>query len=290
MLSNPPWADNALKLNWSLIETIARERGLPLPANSGNWKFKELGCGHYGCVISTSDPGIVFKLTSDPTEAEFIKLAEPLGWPDGIVKYHAIAPLPFTFRKRKVFAIWREAAHEVGRLDPGGFAGRKDYDARMRHDFAVNLNRFKDHAARFRDQLKAAKDPVALLKSSKENAEKWAWDTVGVEDASGVDEYGKGASVRRAHGFGRRMYGIIERQTGARKLAASWRACWIVAEQMDSSPESDLVGGAFMFYMENGFLLADVHTGNVGKANREDYKPGQGPWVITDPGHVVVLG
>lgn len=268
MIENPPWADRALKLNWDAVEAA----GLPLPVRSSQkWKFEELGCGHYGCVMETSDPTIVFKLTSDPTEAEFIQLAKPLGWPNGIVRYYAIMPLDFTFRRRTVYAIWREAAFDVGGLQPRYGFDRQDYELRSRQDFTHNLTAFKENAARFRDQLKRSKKPDALWAEAK-RLEQWAWNNVGLEDAQG------------AWGFR-----YINNQRGAYRLAASYRACAVIAETMEHTYLSDLVGGAFSFYMDNGFLLADVHAGNVGRVNREDYDPGEGPWVITDPGHVVVL-
>jgi len=106
--------------------------------------------------------------------------------------------------------------------------------------------------------------------------EDWAWDNITLEDAQGVAGW--------AHEF---TFSAINNYKGAYRLAASWRACAIIAEMMENTYLSDLVGGAFSFYMERGFLLADVHAGNVGRVDREDYGPGI--WVITDPGHVVVL-
>ncbi len=37
-----------------------------------------LGCGHYGCVMSTDDPNVVIKITRDPTEAPVIKIIKEL--------------------------------------------------------------------------------------------------------------------------------------------------------------------------------------------------------------------
>jgi len=281
MIENPPWSDRALKQNWGAIKTAAYSQGLPMPEGDiERWKFEELGCGHYGCVIDTEDPGIVFKLTSDPTEAEFIQLAEPLGWPEGIVKYYAIVPLDFTFRKRTVFAIWREEAFDVGQLSPGYGADNRDYEVRLRREFELQLLRYKDHAARFRDGFKKSKDPQALLEKSKQ-LEDWAWDYISEYSDMAVD--GRPSSP---YGNYPRNYSI-DNFRGAERMALSWRACQYIAEMMGSTDMMQYVGEAFGFYMDNGFLLADVHIGNVGKVAREDYyKP---IWVITDPGHVVVL-
>ena len=134
---------------------------------------------------------------------------------------------------------------------------------------------FKDNAARFRDALQRSKDPSGLLEESKRH-EQWAWDYVGEDEAYGEDI-----------GYGHYEYRFMDGLRGGQRMAASWRACQYIAEIMGSTDTMYLVGNAFEFYMDNGFLLADVHTGNVGKVRREDYS--DGIWVITDPGHVVVL-
>jgi hypothetical protein len=273
--ANPPWANRALKQSWPTIESA----GLPLPVMSGKWKFEELGCGHYGCVIPTTDESIVFKLTSDPTEAEFIQLAAPLGWPDGIVTYYKIIELDFTYRKRTVFAIWRQAAFNVGELLRGiGYRRRSDmdYEDRARHEFADHLVAFSVHAGTYRDILKRSKNAQKLFNESQRYIQ-WAWDNFSTDEAKG--EIGGPLGVRHWPAF--------SHYRGAYKLAALWRACEVMAELMEHTYLSDNVGGALGFYMENKFLLADVHLGNIGQVKHEDYDGMY--WAITDPGHVVVL-
>lgn len=277
MQSNPPWADRALKTHWDLISVMAQENDLPMPAQRTGWKFEELGCGHYGCVLPTEDDDIVFKLSSDPTEANFINLAGPLGWPEGIVEYYGVLELDFTYRRRPVVAIWREAAFEVGKLDPPYNYDRKDYEMRSRKEFTNNLIRFRDHAARFRDQIQRSKDPNKLW-TELENWSDWAWQHVGIDEAQGKSQYG-----------GLIRYSFFDYLRGGQKLAASLRACQIIAEFMENTYLSDKVGAALRFYLDNGFLLADVHLGNVGKVHRKDEYGEEKPWVITDPGHVLVL-
>jgi len=262
---NPPWADKAMKKSWDQLKSS----GLPLPIVPRGWKFEDLGCGHYGCVFATEELGVVFKLTSDPTEARFIQLAKPLGWPEGIVEYYGIVELDFTFRTRTVFAVWREEAYSVGKLDNLRY-DPNDYESRSQRAFSTHLDRFRAHAARFRDTFKRSKDPQKLLRETR-RLEEWAWRRVDEEMAYGM--YG---------------YRAFDRLRGAERAAASWRACEYIAEMMENTYLSGLVGGAFKFYMDHGFLLADVHLGNVGQVKRdEDYTTM--PWVITDPGHVVVV-
>jgi hypothetical protein len=202
-----------------------------------------------------------------------------LGWPTGIVEYFAIEPLDFTYRRRQVFAIWREEAFDVGQLEPGYYADKKDYDVRLRREFVLQLLRYKDHAGRFRDALKRSKDPRGLLEQSKE-LEVWAWNYIAENSDSAV--LGRSTSQ---YGNYPRAYSISHFR-GAERMALSWRACQYTAEMMGSTDMMQYVGEAFEFYMDRGFLLADVHTGNVGRVEREDWSP---IWVITDPGHVVVL-
>lgn len=270
MRENPPWADKALRQEWDRIAEV----GLPMPLRGARGKFEELGCGHYGCVMPTNDDRVVFKLTSDPTEAEFIKLAQPLGWPDGIVRYYGVQEIDFQYRRRQVFAVWREAAHNVGKLQLWG-GWKDDYDKRSQLEFASNLARFQELAARVRNALLKAKDASVLWDKAKD-LEDWAWRSVSSDDAMGTMTAGRRFVF---HGLGR--------YKGAHNVAASWRACAIIAELMENTYLSDSVGGAFTFYMEHKMLLADVHAGNVGQVEREDY--GDPIWVITDPGHVIVL-
>ena len=70
---------------------------------------------------------------------------------------------------------------------------------------------------------------------------------------------------------------------GAMRLAMALRLCELIAELMQNTDGSDLLGDALGHYLDKGILLADVHGHNVGKVERT---PG---WVITDPGHAVGL-
>jgi hypothetical protein len=86
-----------------------------LPINGGSEQFTELGCGHYGCVLPTSDPNVVLKVTTDDTEAEFSELAYTLVAPI-CVTYHRTIHLDTKHQNRNVYLLWRDAAHNVGKL------------------------------------------------------------------------------------------------------------------------------------------------------------------------------
>jgi hypothetical protein len=266
-IDNPPWSDKLIEANRAEIESS----GLPVPTTV------ELGTGNYGAVYETDDPGVVFKVTSDPTEAKFIRAATPLGFPDGIVEYKAIIDFEGTFRRRGTYGIWREAAISVG-IPYLNWGKSSDYEDRSLKAFSDFLRHFKQNAAFARDTLKRAKDPAKTYAEAK-RFEQWAYENVGIEETVTREV----AGVYGTHNY------YASKFKGAQRVAVGLQACVVIAQNMEHTYLSDLVGGALTFYLENGILLADVHGDNVGRVDREDYDEGQGPWVITDPGHAVFL-
>lgn len=87
--------------------------------------FENFGCGLFGCVLPTSAPGVVFKITADPSEIVYIeevytdKERFTAGPPEGVTKFLFYLPFPenITYQRQPVYAVWRE---EVQR--PGGLA------------------------------------------------------------------------------------------------------------------------------------------------------------------------
>jgi hypothetical protein len=71
----------------------------------------------------------------------------------------------------------------------------------------------------------------------------------------------------------------------AQRVAICLVACEYIAQNMASEPFFTEVGAALEYYQDEGMLLADVHTANIGTAEREDGKI----VVIRDPGHAVPL-
>ena len=128
MRANPPWANRILNENWKTIEKeVGRASWMPKIAEGSSKKrtFAELGCGHYGCVFATSEPGLVFKISTDSSEIDFVKAAIKLGdWPTGIVRYHAVLDVEGSHRKRQAFVVWREEAFDIGKLGPGSGSAR----------------------------------------------------------------------------------------------------------------------------------------------------------------------
>lgn len=253
--SNPPWADSILKAAYPAIQAAAPKSALPIPEeridqSSGRKKigWREYGTGHYGTVYPTNSPGLVMKLTSDPTEAAFV--AAYLSLParnrsNGIVNYHAVYRVPGVLKsKRPVFVIWRDEAVHVG------------IDALERWVHSSNNVPYHErslrHVAKYLNDAKTAANKIrTLLKKS-------------VTTASGA----------------RRRELLIERFTDEFTMATS---------EMQNEPLGNYVGEAMSMLLDQGLLLADVHTGNIGMPTGDVEEQIGETCIITDPGHAVAL-
>lgn len=263
--------------NWTLLTAHVEPALLPV-AERGRRKvsIQAFGCGVYGCVAPTSTDGVVFKLTTDPSEIEFIQAAIKIGeWPDGIVRYHRVLKLQGVYHGREAYAIWREAAYNVGE---GWFAKaiKDDYARYERNRFMKRLEEFKGCASYIREAIargRKAVDEVARLND-------WAWNNISEEDL----EWKPFPSGR---GYDVWQMSFVARHKGAYRYAAAWRLVHIIAEMMGSEPGGYKVGEALQFYLERGMLLCDVHANNIGEVRREDYR--EPVLAITDPGHLVVV-
>ena len=265
-LGKTPWIDRTASALWSRIvaaspkpEWVPRQEG----SRGSKVHVEELGCGHYGCVMPTNDPEVVCKITSDVTEATFVVAAATLRGepPEGIVRYLGIYQLPEKHRGRDTFILWREAALSVGLP---GFYSR---DFRVKN-LATALYDFKTLANLARETLKGSANRDALLEEARKNEDR-AWDICG--GFAPLSEFGPAGEK------------LAKRFKGALRLAVTLRLCDIQTELMENTDGSDTVGSALRYYLQEGILLADVHTGNVGTVERTS------GGVITDPGHAVGL-
>ena len=254
-----PWVDRILSQSMDRIMRVAPREALPILVPGEDAVFEEYGCGHYGCVLPTSRPDVVIKLTTDQTEAEFVSLI--LGDPNfedidlqGLVRYYALVRLKGVKHKGKpVYAIWREAANDVG------FASVLYQQAR--HPWVGLLLRFLELAHNIRFYI---------------NPPKSGW------------------KKRRAKVLELRDRAEMVSDSDPKwlknplKSAVSLIQATYAAQEMSSTQISYLVGLTLWELLESGVLLADVHTQNIGKVIRTDY--GDEPIVvITDPGHMVIL-
>jgi hypothetical protein len=258
LVSNPPWSDDLIESNYDEIE----DASLPMPDMD-----RELGVGHYGAVYATDDDSIVFKVTSDPSEGEFIKAASLLDWPEGIVKYKAIIDFEGIHEDRPTFGIWREAAFNVGLPQRGGWD--KSAEAEELHKFSTQLGAFQTTAKNARYALLTlSKDPSATVEEARELKD-WA-------------EKKRGLYYRMNMEGPMKFYA-----SPAQRLALSINWGRHELGLLSMNPSGSYVAEALLFYLDHDIILADVHGENVGLVAR-------GPnldliWVITDPGHALFL-
>ena len=275
----PPWATKILREQWSALEAYVLDVDA-LPVASLGARGKRLlaegyGCGFYGCVLPTDKPNVVFKLTSDMSEATFVStyLADRADKrPDGIVRYFDIVQLPALHLRRPVFALWREEATDVGNALGGSY-----YGVYGRNEAERRLSAFLLVARLLRRSMKV-RDPVAFLKEAGRLLEE-RWSDIKV-DLDRIVETSWNVE-------GQEIIDAQRRYRGPMLGAWCLRALGVIAEMMANEPGATLVGEALSYYLERYIVLADMHSGNMGRVVREDYNDPQ--MVITDPGHLIIL-
>lgn len=295
-MNNPPWVSKIVSSHCKPIEEAAKRHDLPMPAMKGDCIVAdELGVGHYGAVYKTDKEGVVFKVTSDEDEAHFvataIKLrdASPSVNPEGIVQYYAIYALPGQHRSRNTYVLWREEATSVGL--PRGQGKGMTYDQK---ETETMLMRFKYMA----HEAKVIADRKVKKAESEGAQSYWDWmkSQRDLHDQM-VNHYGEtyGEEVTRSNEWGSYRYGDARTEWLMKQYSGvGWgrnRFAWLIAACSQVAVEMEnangmvyLLGGALGEYLEAGLLLADVHAQNVGLVPRYSYS-----YVITDPGHCVVL-
>jgi hypothetical protein len=274
--TNPPWTTRAIAKQWdslsdlvgpdlmpSLTKTHASRRG-ELVA-----QLDTLGCGAYGCVIETGDPGVVLKITTDASEAEFATKVLPK-MPEeaqrGFVKYLQSTTLDSRHERRPLYALWRQSAESVGKLGSG--KGPIDRMMGRGRNALVRLIAHSWSASQIAlETLLDADDRAGELYDEALHEPRWEYDAGADADeiASQLDLIG----------------------SEAERLAAALSYFQSANESMSETP-LERVGRALNALLEEGVFVADVHEGNLGKV------PGDGAggdlvWVITDPGNAVVL-
>lgn len=274
--SNPPWADKIFKQVCDDLELTISRQGLPMPIRKEDScvPVKELGCGHYGCVYETEDPGVVFKLTTDETEAWFVqtalKLFQNQEWPRGLVRYHTIYGVPdVKHRKRNVFVLWRDSVEHVGY--PMSWQ-QKHQDELEASNW---LMKYKDAAATLRDVLQKKKTDFdwATLPDHPviEQAKEYYWD----------------AKNNQSYTHWESMLLRTKRLSGNDAVAWLYAMLWIAVEELMQNGQVYLIGEVLRNLLEQGIVLADVHLNNVGQKQYEGYH--SPVWIITDPGHALSL-
>ena len=278
---NPAWVAKSLAVDWHRVqdhlsdgdhldwmpafeEAHASRRGELVAA------LEPLGCGVYGCVLPTSDPDVVLKLTTDKSEASFATMLLPVA-PEaaraGVVVYEDSITLATKHAGSKITALWRQAAHKVGKiLDPKVTPDRIE---RRRLTFLIDR------------EWSVAQVALRLLFEHRHSGR--------ARDAALYDAARKVRPHVAEFHLGSRTEDLIEDleliETDAGRLAAALTIFEDTCHQM-ASTKLETVGKALAAFLEVGVFVADIHEGNLGMVVGDD---GRETWVITDPGNTIVL-
>lgn len=266
-LGRTPWVDRNVRSFWDRIAEHVPPEWMPLQEPGRKFSVEEYGCGHYGCVTPTNDPNVVFKLTSDVTEAQFVAMALTLSDTEGIVEYYKIFALAdATHRGRQLFVLWRQAAKDIGLLyDATYLSGRNAekygydaYDIRNLREGTKHLQLFLNWAGEARDKINKTLKRAGPERREETLAAIWR-------------EYEKAS-----YDADPRHY------RGLPRIGVALTKCWGLAQLIGSTATVYPVGLALERYIDKGILLADVHLNNIGRDKENNL-------LITDPGHAVVF-
>ena len=315
-----PWVDNAL---YALMPTLRRKvpaEWLPVlhPAWAtvgGKPSIVEYGCGHYGCVAPTNVPGVVFKMTTDTSEAAFVAKAIKLhntGTPAGIVQYYKVVGTKLSHDNNPIFLLWRSEAFNIGSLvDCGSPRCRTAKEVLGAFRVVATLawihidKMFKTVAQNWKGQRVDEQDPemrktlLALVQAHYQNAvsphtytfdpqlQRMSSDFENVKTMRGVDwnfllmqQAEEPKTLVTQLPDGTRIYDVPFRTIGL-----ALRTAEHLAEALRQGSVLSEVGGALMDYMDRGLLISDLHVNNIGESSEGS----DATTIITDPGHVAAF-
>jgi hypothetical protein len=337
-----PWVDNAL---YALMPTLRRKvpaEWLPRmiterteEVRRGPWGapkitfetrqfqkpvVEEYGCGYYGCVAPTNIPGVVFKMTTDTSEAAFvakaIKLNKATGeTPAGIVQYHKVFGTKLSHDGAPIFLLWRSEAFNIGLLkDCGSPKCRTAKEVLGAFRVVATLawihidKMFKTVAQNWKGQRVDEQDPemrktlLALVQAHYQNAvsphaytfdpqlQRMSSDFENVKTMRGADwnfllmqQAEEPKTLVTQLPDGTRVYGVPFRTIGL-----ALRTAKHLAEALHQGPVLSEVGGTITDYMDRGLLISDLHANNIGESSEGSEGSDAIP-VITDPGHVAAF-
>lgn len=200
LVQNPAWATRALSESWDGIAKHVPGKWLPhfesikaakLTKGRGiEAELKEYGCGVYGCVWPTNDPGVVMKLTTDDTEAEFASmLADTLVAPV-CVKYYTVYRLGAGMvgkDQREMYLLWRESADSVGEIGKVKTIGGKGVQL-------INEQKWRAHLAfETLKKIEREGETPALAERLTERVYEWQEAvTMMTEHSQLLQEWGRG--------------------------------------------------------------------------------------------------
>lgn len=275
MKRNPPWSDKVLKTAYERLQTVVDAKRLPI--SKGKGQFEEFGAGHYGVVYPTREKDVVCKITTDASEAAFVRAALHLKeTPVGIVQYYDVVRIEGqSHRQRPVFALWRSE------VQPVTIYKRHTKDPRDTLVLvSMNLLMIAKLAAHtMREYLK------------KQSPEKRAATIKQIKDHEGqyTGEFNMDPLMRHHSIPVRGLFtSFIGYKKGVHKAIACADLFMDACDYMNNT-YSFAPGVALQWYYREGLLMADVHGENVSLQLVDPKYPNDEEWVISDPGHAIAL-
>lgn len=289
-LSGTPWVEKSFKTAWDRIAKHVPESWMPQreqrnPASRIEPKIIEFACGHYGCVMPTNEPGLVCKLTTDVSEAHFIRIAETIETSDrmseelGMVQYKKIFKLEgLHYKGRPMFVLWRTEAYDVGLL--------MRFNAGMGYQIPAHAKQLKERYGYDEYHLRNIKAGEKLLGNFNTIA-RFARQVLvkRLKDKDAAEREDMLAQIWKAYENADDYMDEPHRAPKSLALGVSLRQCLTLAQEMGNTDVFYPIGTALSYYLEEGILLADVHMNNIGRD--APYEPGGNVphLIITDPGH-----
>lgn len=289
---NPAWLNRAMAKNFdALASTFPPEWQPKIKSPKTNTKgevvinFRELGCGTYGCVLETFDPEVVIKVTTDASEAEFVQMAAPWGWPDGITKYYGYESLIGSYRlsrKRRpspAALLYRESANDVGKLaEDAALAIDQTTGRRARAEAVILSQSIWDSGERLLKTMEAFMKRGGTLSDLFRSAQR-------VKGRAQIML--RGSTSPTSERFWTELDLDLKdtAQSPELTVAVALEAYAACMHAMVNNAAMAAVGKTLLFYAARSLVFADLHQGNFGVVDRN----GRPTWVITDPGNIVVL-
>ena len=266
---NPPWTTRAIAKDWDKLSDLVGADWMPSLSKPHASRKGELvatldtlGCGAYGCVLETDDPEVVLKITTDASEAEFatkVLPTMPAEAQAGVVRYLNATKLDSKHERRPLYALWREAATDVGKL--GSAKGITD---RFLGRTRKSLLHLVAHS------WEAAQVALETLLDAGDRAGEIYDEAL----TSGRSTYAPSVDPDEIASQ------LASMDPESDRVAAALSYFESTNDAMRGT-ELERVGKALNAFLHAGVFVADVHEGNLGKV--------AGHWVITDPGNAIVL-
>lgn len=260
LVRNPAWANKIIAETWEQLQERVPQ-WLPRleavqPAGSGKiaGKLQEYGCGNYGCVYPTTAPGVVMKMTTDDTEAEFAAKIAPTLKHRICTEYYKVMSLLDVPDNPNIYLLWREEAMLVGKIHDTVF---DDYSPERAT--AIYELMYVQHSS--------AQIAYAIMNGDQ-------------------DEYL--AMQDFVAGLMPEQLAILEAGDMDNAVAA-WVSSVGDLAVCGVPYLEELFAGILDVYNDQHIFFGDLHDGNLGAVWRGEGVGRKIHWVITDPGHIAVL-